>query len=396
MKKMNYLLLSLLLLGNFNLMAQNWAVGGNNLTAHGRLGTNTNYHIIFETKNNERGRLTNNGLWGFGTSNPSAKVHINSATGYDPLKVQVNNVLKLYVHTGGGVSIGSAATVIPPANGLLVAGSTGLGGNPGSYKVKITHGTFGFNIENGTTLDDWEFWTNSGGLSLYANGNFRGNFNPTTGAYTAVSDERFKTDIQAMPSVLKKVNELKPSTYQIKQENADARNKNNTPAYGFIAQDVMEIFPHLVTHHVDSERGIDAYTMDYSGFGVLAIKAIQELQQSVSTLENRIVQLETALEAVTKNNNPGHKGSTGVWLEKNFPNPFSQNTLIGYLAPAQAQEVDLIITNLQGVEIHRFDHLQAGQGKIEITAGSIPDGTYIYTLVVDGKAVAAQKMVLTR
>ncbi len=396
MKTVTHLLLSLLLLGNFNLMAQNWVVGGNNLPDHGKLGTKNGKAVIFMTNNTERGRLANNGLWGFGTTSPSAKVDINSGSATDPLKVNVNNSLKLYVHKSGGVSIGSAATVIPPANGLQVAGNTGFGSNPGSYKVKMTHGTFGINIENATTLDDWELWTNSGGLSLYANGVFRGNFNPTTGAYTSVSDERLKTDIQAMPSVLKKVNQLKPTTYQFKQENSNAKNKDNTTAYGFIAQDVMEIFPHLVTHQVDNERGIDAYTLDYSGFGVLAIKAIQELQQNVSTLENRILQLETALEAVNKNNNPVNKGSTGVWLEKNFPNPFSQNTLIGYLAPAQAQEVGVVITNLQGIEIHRFDHLQSGQGKIEITAGSIPDGTYIYTLVVDGKAVAAQKMVLTR
>lgn len=375
-------------------MAQNWTVGGNNLSAHGRLGTNTNYHVIFETKNTERGRLTNNGFWGFGITSPTARVHINAPSGQNPLKVQANGQLKLFVHSGGGVSIGSNPTPAPPANGLKVAGNTGIGGDPGSYKVKIIHGTFGFNIENATTTDDWEFWSNSGGLSLYANGAFRGNFNPATGAYTAVSDERFKTNIQAMPSVLKKVNQLKPSTYQFKQDTPDT--KHSTPSYGFIAQDVMEVFPHLVTHHVDKERGIDAYTLDYSGFGVVAIKAIQELQQNISTLENRIVQLEAALEAVTKNNNLGNKGTVGVWLEKNFPNPFSQSTLIGYLAPTQAQQVGLVITNLQGVEIRRFDHLQVGQGQVEITAGSIPDGTYVYTLVVDGKPVASQKMVLTR
>lgn len=388
MKKITLMLLSLLLLGSFKLEAQNWVVGGNNLSANGRLGANNDFSVIFETKNTERGRLTNYGYWGFGTTAPNAKVHIKGATGQTPLKVQVNNVSKLIVHKdGGGVSIGSDTP--GPANGLLVAGNTGIGAGPGSYKVKITHATFGFNIENATTKDDWEFWSNSGGLSLYANSAFRGNFDPNTGAYSAVSDERLKTNIQAMPSVLEKVNQLKPSTYQFKQDNPDS--KNNIASYGFIAQDVAEVFPHLVTHHVDKERGIDAYTLDYSGFGVLAIKAIQELQQTISTLQNRIAQLEAA-----GHYNLSGMGNNGIWLEKNMPNPFSQSTIIGYLAPTQAQQVSLMITNLQGVEIKRFDQLQAGQGQIEITAGSIPTGTYVYTLVVDGKAVASQKMILTR
>lgn len=283
-------MLGVLLFVNCNVMAQGWTVGGNNLVNGGRIGTNTAADLIFETDNTTRGRVTRDGLWGFGTSSPSAKVHVGSAVGQDPFKVRVGNDLKLWVDDLGGTSIGGISE--PPANGLLVAGNTGLGSAPGSYKVKITHGTFGFDIENGTTLDDWELWSNSGGLSLYANSGFRGNFNPTTGAYTSVSDERVKMNIQPMPSVLAKVSKLQPSTYQYHQ---DGLMYDATVRYGFIAQDVAQVFPHLVEYHYEPERGLDAYTMDYSGFGVIAIKAIQELQQNVNTLEARIAQLEAAL-----------------------------------------------------------------------------------------------------
>ena len=50
-----------------------------------------------------------------------------------------------------------------------------------------------------------------------------------------------------MPSVLQKINQLKPSTYQFK--NGDAQMYN-----GFIAQDVMKVFPSLVTHLVNPQR----------------------------------------------------------------------------------------------------------------------------------------------
>lgn len=284
------LMSSLFLFLSFNVMAQGWTVGGNNLTANGRIGANNSHGVIFETNNADRGRVTSGGLWAFGVTAPTARVHIGSATGQDALKVQVGGNLKLFVDDLGGTSIGGAA--IPPADGLLVTGSAGIGGDPGSYKVKISHSTFGFDIENSTTLDDWELWSNSSGLSLYANGNYRGNFNLTTGAYTSVSDERVKMNIQSMPSVLDKINQLKPSTYQIHQDGLMA---DPNVQYGFIAQDVAKVFPHLVTYNYDYDRGLDAYSMDYSGFGVLAIKAIQELEQNVNALQARVDELEATL-----------------------------------------------------------------------------------------------------
>ena len=39
----------------------------------------------------------------------------------------------------------------------------------------------------------------------------------------------------------------------------------------------MKIFPSLVSHTVFKENNTDVYTMNYSGFGVIAIKGIQEL-----------------------------------------------------------------------------------------------------------------------
>ena len=58
---------------------------------------------------------------GIGTAAPTDKLHINAATGTNPLKVDINNVSKLRVSSNGGTSIGAATT--PPANGLLVSGS---------------------------------------------------------------------------------------------------------------------------------------------------------------------------------------------------------------------------------------------------------------------------------
>lgn len=68
---------------------------------------------------------SNAGLVGIGTTSPTERLHINSASGANALRVQVNGFTKLLVHSGGGVAIGLTAT--PPPNGLTVSGNVGIG-----------------------------------------------------------------------------------------------------------------------------------------------------------------------------------------------------------------------------------------------------------------------------
>ncbi len=127
--------MSILLFSNYKLMAQNWVNGGNTLSANGRLGINSNFSLIFETNNTERGRITNGGNWGIGTSSPGAKLQVNSASGASAFRASVNGSTKLLVHSGGGVSVGSSLT--PPANGLYVSGNAGFGITSPGAKVHI-------------------------------------------------------------------------------------------------------------------------------------------------------------------------------------------------------------------------------------------------------------------
>src|SRR6188474_1469728 len=124
MKGITFFLAGLLLI-SIKLSAQNWLTAGNALSANGTLGSTTNFSVVFKSNNSERGRLTNAGLWGFGTTAPNSKVHINSASAQVPLRVQVNASTKFLVNSTGGVAIGSGTT--PPANGLYVAGNVGIG-----------------------------------------------------------------------------------------------------------------------------------------------------------------------------------------------------------------------------------------------------------------------------
>ncbi|MDP5169562.1 MAG: tail fiber domain-containing protein, partial [Bacteroidia bacterium] len=177
---------------------------------------------------------------------------------------------------------------------ILKDGRTVIGGSdPGGYRLKVIQtGSYGINLEN-TNGADWEWFVDgAGNLALYQNNVYKGAFNAASGTYTATSDARLKTAVAAMPSVMDRVMQLRPSQYQYKQ---DARGRRYL---GFIAQEVEPLFPELVRAPDPNSERESYYTLDYSGFGIVAIKAIQEQQAVIETQQARIDALESQLQAL--------------------------------------------------------------------------------------------------
>jgi hypothetical protein len=164
--------------------------------------------------------------------------------------------------------------------------------------LHVSHGTGfttnGLTVENSTVASsNWNFYVNaSGDLALYKAGVAKGTFATSNGAYTAASDRRLKKDIEPIGDITADLMRLSPSAYRFKDQDV-----NELKSFGFIAQDVMKIFPSLVKHNDET----DIYTLDYSGFGVLAVKAIQEQQQKIDVLNNQIMELKRAVEILQSN-----------------------------------------------------------------------------------------------
>ena len=132
-------------------------------------------------------------------------------------------------------------------------------------------------------------------LSLYYfngnNLNRLGEFSRSTGQYSVLSDRRVKENITSLSNVLTGIKALRPVTYNYIH---DAEKRKDI---GFVAQDVKKEFPVLVSQ-IDKRMGLN-----YAGFSVLAIKAIQEQQTIIEdqqeTIANLLKRVE-ALEAKTK------------------------------------------------------------------------------------------------
>ena len=255
----------------------------------------------------------------------------------------------------------------------------------------------------------------SGTLVLYKNGSMRGSFDATTGAYSSISDERLKQDINVLPDVMEKLMKLQPKEYHFKE---DQLAKNYS--YGFIAQEVNKIFPEFVTAVKNRKTGEDILTVNYNNFSVIAIKAIQELSvqndslkqsnqalnDKLNVLSSKIDQIENAMSKccssfssnmqLLSSNQSSTKIADAARLAQNIPNPFNNNSSISYYIPAGLHNAQLIITNVAGDVLKTYTITQSGFGKQIISGNELASGIYQYSLLVDRKLIDTKKMVISK
>jgi hypothetical protein len=176
-------------------------------------------------------------------------------------------------------------------------GRLGIKSTSPTHDIHLIHGTgaSGTNASQGLKLQNigagnhaWTLYTvnNGGEFWLYRDGTNVGRFS-STGVYTSVSDARTKSNINPMDEILEKTMQLQPVTY-----NNNLDKNTDKLSIGFLAQDVEKVFPGLVNLSSGDYDGEPVYTLNYSGFGIIAIKAIQEQQLIIQKQDQRITDLE--------------------------------------------------------------------------------------------------------
>ena len=171
----------------------------------------------------------------------------------------------------------------------------------------------------------------------------------------------------------------------------DELNKSNPTVYkkefGFVAQDVKELFPELVE---EGEDGVLA--INYTGLIPLLVESIKDLQKKVAELENRdgVVDVRSSGDVTSNEQNFVPEAS----LYQNVPNPSSVGTTIRYELPANYSSANLFIYNMSGNQVKNYI-LNGTSNQVVIAANELPAGTYIYTLAIDGLKIDSKRMILT-
>ena len=217
--------------------------------------------------------------------------------------------------------------------------------------------------------------------------------------YLTKSDARSKTDIEPLENMGSQLRDIVPVSYTLIQngggsDGTAAGSPKKSAAqeqdgvhhqYGFLAQDVREVYPELV--YEDSEGML---SIDYTGFIPILVDAIQNLQ---STVETQAATIE-ALQNKDHEAAPGN-GSVVASLSQNRPNPFRTSTVISCVLPDEVSEAFLCVYDLNGNQKMRRDIPQRGYVDITIEGNTLTAGMYIYTLIADGKEIDSKRMILT-
>jgi hypothetical protein len=181
--------------------------------------------------------------------------------------------------SGGKISIGNGSGLVGINNGVPVY----------PLEIRQVNGRGIALVEPANNFNYWELriaragTTESSDMNYIYNGQYKGFFNNYTGNYLVYSDKRLKTGIAGMKAILDRFLQLEPVEYEMKYNNS-----THEKTIGFIAQDVSILFPELVTITADSSRGQagirDLHGINYDGFTILTIKAIQEQQKQIEDM----------------------------------------------------------------------------------------------------------------
>ncbi|ELR72236.1 hypothetical protein C900_01790 [Fulvivirga imtechensis AK7] len=252
-----------------------------------RLHPNTGYDVIIYNNATEYARFEGSTQsLGIGTTAPQNKLDVE-----------------------GSAVIGAtySGTNTAPTNGLLVEGSVGIGTTSLLSKFQVEDNGTNYvarfyNRSTNTAADGvviglgattpgtgsyYLLLQNGGGIdqgSIRATGSGGVSFNTT-------SDRRLKQNICDFNGALDMVNNIRPRAYQFKA----APEKNEV---GFIAQELLEVFPQAVSGDPMGNVEEEPMMVDYSKITPVLTGAIKELNQLVKDQKQMIEKQQTEIAAL--------------------------------------------------------------------------------------------------
>ena len=87
------------------------------------------------------------------------------------------------------------------------------------------------------------------------------------------------------------------------------------------------------------------------------------------------------------------KDVRSIVLDQNIPNPFAEQTAIGYFLPDDVKKAQVLFHNADGKLINSVEISERGKGLLNVYADDLSSGVYSYTLIADGKVIDTKRMV---
>lgn len=218
---------------------------------------------------------------------------------------------------------------------------------------------------------------------------------------TESSDEEIKENISPLENTIEKIMYINGVHYNLKAEYFEGLPENLINEYsneikiGFLAQNVEEYYPELISF--DVETGIKS--ISYTRMTPILLEAIKEQQIQINNLTNLLDQLinEENLKKTEKNSTQSIDRTYLVnesKLLQNLPNPFNEMTTIKFTISPMAKSASILFFNMKGDLIKTYNRLTK-LDHLVIKKAEFNPGMYMYSLIVDGHEIDTKKMILT-
>jgi hypothetical protein len=246
-----------------------------------------------------------------------------------------------------------------------------------------------------------------------------------------VSDSVNKINVRNIVNPFKLLDAVVPHEYDfvIQDPSSAPTDRSRTvPQFGFIAQEVARTDMGRASAKLDN----GAFAVEYNQFIPVLVEAVKQQQATIGGLKTTIDQQATQIRALNDwaiivsqrlgiappagvaipltaagaggrsagtVNAASEAGETaefpGTKLLQNYPNPTNGYTEIFYECN-DAGSVAISVTDLQGRVRKTFSNLPKGMNKVVINRGDLEAGSYIYSIVVNGKVAASKQLVIVR
>ncbi|MDR1592832.1 MAG: tail fiber domain-containing protein [Prevotellaceae bacterium] len=297
-----------------------------------------------------------------------------------------------------------------PSVGIGVRGL--VGGGPFAsicYGLSgMINGTLGTGLYAGIGNSEDTF---TGTWAGYLNGNSIVTNGTLTATVVAPSDSRLKQNVQNIDvrDAISKLLKLRPVEYQLQQMLIDVdstdendnivhyqvkRYKEDTPfftnkRYGLIAQEVQKIYPDIVYEGGDGYLGID-----YTSLVPMLLKVVQQQQTSIEQLQKQLAVMPQQSNAPALTEPAGQYAPAELY--QNAPNPFNENTEIGFYLPQTVSNALLCVYDMNGKQLSQTVIAERGNAKFVINGKSYSAGMYLYSLIADNQVIDTKRMILTK
>jgi len=226
-------------------------------------------------------------------------------------------------------------------------------------------------------------------------------------AWSTFSDKRLKKDIRDFDKGLDDVLKINPVYYTY---NGKAGTDSSREFVGVIAQEFQKIAPYDVemtklpsdVYDSSDDQVEDEYlSINDASVKYMLVNAIKEQQAMLDAQAEQIALLQESISSIgstesTNNTNISLSAYDLAELDQNTPNPFNAQTIIAYVIPTDAQNSQISVFGQNGQLMKTLEIEHVGQGTLTVDASDLPSGTYSYQLVVDGRNIQTNKMVVTK